>query len=546
MIADRNRRQRRKPRRTGGSGFSCVASSLGGTITFQVFDVHRRVIATYVGTDDSGATETAPFMQTHILQQIQGSQQIGFIENEIPNIWRHLLASLNLLETRTPAVPAAQNGSETAATRVERFDAFGNLIWLKDERGYLTRHTYDSATGARVQTIRDVDTSQVGDAPAGWTTPAGGGLHLVTDYQHDARGRLIQELGPWHTIDINGNATPVRTARWTVYHDAAHEVWTAQGYATGSAPNYTYTLAGSVSITKSDHNGNVLEQIQAVRASTAGKLQPTDSFPQSSYVRWTTYQYTDCCRLSSTRVYHTIPAEGEGTAGAHYDRTDFGCDSTKQRNRSVSPGGTITFQVFDVHRHAIATYVGTDDSGATETDPFMQTHILQQIQGSQQIGFIENEILNTWRHLLASQNLLETRVPAVPASQKGGQNAGHARRAVRRLRQRGVGTGRPGNSSSLPMIAVLARAVLFTDPLTTPIMYESAKHSRKSKSMAAVKTYQGVVDNGIIRLDPEIRLRENLQVFVVVPETVDERPLQIHSPRLVHRNQLPDFAKEVS
>jgi hypothetical protein len=76
-------------------------------------------------------------------------------------------------------------------------------------------------------------------------------------------------------------------------------------------------------------------------------------------------------------------------------------------------------------------------------------------------------------------------------------------------------------------------------------MHETAKHSRKSKPMAAVKTYQGVVDNGIIRLDPEIRLPENLQVFVVVPETVDERPLQIRSPRLVHRNQLPDFAKEV-
>lgn len=35
---------------------------------------------------------------------------------------------------------------------------------------------YDAATGARVQTIQDVDTSQVGNAPAGWTTPAGGGL----------------------------------------------------------------------------------------------------------------------------------------------------------------------------------------------------------------------------------------------------------------------------------------------------------------------------------------------------------------------------------
>jgi len=149
------------------------------------------------------------------------------------------------------------------------------------------------------QTISDVDTSQVGDAPAGWTTPAGGGLHLISDYQHDARGRLIEELGPWHTVDLNGIATPVRTARWMVYQDAEHEVWIAQGYATGTAPDYTYTLVNPVSITRSDRNGNVLEQIQAVRAGTAGKLQPSDSFPQSSYVRRTTYQYTDCCLLGS-------------------------------------------------------------------------------------------------------------------------------------------------------------------------------------------------------------------------------------------------------
>ncbi len=339
-----------------------------------------------------------------------------------------------------------------------------HLRCRETRRRYLTRHTYDAATGARVQTIRDVDTSQVGDAPAGWTTPASGGLHLVADYQHDAHGPLIQELGPWHTIDINGSATPVRTARWTVYHDAAHEIWTAQGYATGTAPDYTYTLAAPVSITNSDHNGNVLDQIQAVRASAAGKLQPTDSFPQSSYVRWTTYQYTDCCRLSSTRIYHTLPADGEGTAGTHYDQTDFGYDATKQRYRSVSPGGMITFQVFDVHRHVTATHVGTDETGASEADPLMQTHLLQQIQGGQQIGSIENEMKCNTQYLAssaASLNLLETQMPAVPASQKGGGTTGHARRAVRRLRQRGLGTARPGNSSSLPMVAVwLARDCL--------------------------------------------------------------------------------------
>ena len=120
---------------------------------------------------------------------------------------------------------------------------------------------------------------------------------------------------------------------------------------------------------RSDRNGNVLEQIQAVRAGTVGKLEPTDDFPQSSYVRWTTHQYIHCCLLGSTRVYHTIPPSGEGAPGVNYDQTDFGYDSAKRRNRSVSPGGTIRFDVLDVRAQVTARYEGTDDSGASESDP---------------------------------------------------------------------------------------------------------------------------------------------------------------------------------
>ena len=37
-------------------------------------------------------------------------------------------------------------------------------------------------------------------------------------------------------------------------------------------------------------------------------------------------QYTDCCLAASQRVYHTIPASGEGDSGTNYDETDFGYD----------------------------------------------------------------------------------------------------------------------------------------------------------------------------------------------------------------------------
>ena len=42
-----------------------------------------------------------------------------------------------------------------------------------------------------------------------------------------------------------------------------------------------------------------------------GALQATDSFPQSSYVRWTTQQYVNGYYLASQRVYKIIPASGD-------------------------------------------------------------------------------------------------------------------------------------------------------------------------------------------------------------------------------------------
>ena len=100
--------------------------------------------------------------------------------------------------TTLPAVPIAQNGSGVAATRTERFDLYGNLIWLKDERGYITYREYDLVTGALRRTIEDVDDSRtitpadcsIAELPDGWTTPDGGGLHLMTDYEIDDQGRI--------------------------------------------------------------------------------------------------------------------------------------------------------------------------------------------------------------------------------------------------------------------------------------------------------------------------------------------------------------------
>lgn len=280
-------------------------------------------------------------------------------------------------KTTLPVVPEEQNGSGVAATNREYFDTFRNLTWKMNERGFIMRMSYDIPTGAIAQQVDDVDTGLYEDVPAGWTTPSGGGLNLITDFEHDELGRITQTLGPAHTIDLGGEATEIRRASWTVFDDVNHITYSGQGFATGEAPDYDYTLINPVSITKMDASGRVNEQIQAVAPSTEGTLGEiienagggAEAFPQSSFTHWTTSQYTDCCLAASQRVYHTIPESGEGDPGTNYDETDFGYDVMKRRKRTVSPGGTITDLVFEPRGMAIATYVGTNDDGATPDDP---------------------------------------------------------------------------------------------------------------------------------------------------------------------------------
>ncbi|WP_186774669.1 RHS repeat protein [Allorhodopirellula solitaria] len=269
--------------------------------------------------------------------------------------------------TTLPVVPTGQNGDGSTDTRTERFDIHGNRTWVRDERGTITHTTYDVVTSVATRQIVDVDTAQVAGVPAGWTTPVGGGLHLITDYQHDDRGRITQSLGPVHSAEVNGVTRQVRRARWNVYLDVDHQQWTGQGFHDELAN--TDTLVGPVSIVKRTRKGHPLEQIAAVRSSSSGKLTVADSFTQGDYVRWTTYQYSDCCTLISQRVYHTIPVSGDGAVGSNYDETQFGYDTLKRRNRTVTPGGTIRFAVFDVRGQQVAMYAGTDDTGASQSDP---------------------------------------------------------------------------------------------------------------------------------------------------------------------------------
>ena len=58
-------------------------------------------------------------------------------------------------------------------------------------------------------------------------------------------------------------------------------------------------------------------------------------------------------------------------------------------------------------------------------------------------------------------------------------------------------------------------------------------------------TYEGIVQNGKIRLPDGIHLPELTKVYVVVPEAESKLIGHLRSPRLAHREQAIDFKKEI-
>ena len=270
-------------------------------------------------------------------------------------------------ETLWPAVPAAQNGSGASDARVQVFNTRGQVTWEKDERGYISHWVYDSS-GRLLKSIADVNTgspSASDPAPNGWQSRSDGGLHLVTDYLADALGRTTLELGPAHSLP--GITATVRRAHWTVYRDSIHERYEASGYLQGG----TATLINPVHVSQFDLNGRLIAQIEAIRASTSEPIAPGESFPQSTWARWTATIYDNQSHLAAQRVYHAIPteAEGVGTSGTHYAETQFGYDAMGRRNRVRTPMGTITRTVFHPRGWEQSTWVGTNDTGSTDADP---------------------------------------------------------------------------------------------------------------------------------------------------------------------------------
>ncbi len=60
-----------------------------------------------------------------------------------------------------------------------------------------------------------------------------------------------------------------------------------------------------------------------------------------------------------------------------------------------------------------------------------------------------------------------------------------------------------------------------------------------------VTTFEGVIENGKIRLKTNINLPEKMKVYVIIPGFEAPKVAHVYSPRLAHPEQAVDFKKEI-
>ncbi|MDW8264105.1 MAG: hypothetical protein RMJ52_02115, partial [Gemmataceae bacterium] len=268
--------------------------------------------------------------------------------------WQGTTAQPASVTVTLPAVPTAQNGSGTATTLTTVFDTFGRPIWQKDGSGFLTYREYDPATGAVVKEIRDVDTTQTATfsyLPSGWTTPAGGGLHLITTYEVDALGRVTKVVHPNGRVDC------------LTYNDVSKEVRVYSGWDTG-----TNTPTLPTQVVRADWANGYVETLtmSATPAVQGGRPTRTEAI---SSLHTLSRSYTnaggqvthaDAYFNLSGLSYTTSP--NLGTANTHFYRTEYGYDDAGRLDRTLSPSGTIYRTVWDGLGRAMSQWVGLDDT----------------------------------------------------------------------------------------------------------------------------------------------------------------------------------------
>jgi RHS repeat-associated protein len=310
------------------------------------------LLETHQFTSHTGSSGTVyPLSRSSAFRNTDGT---GALNYDFAYSWQGSSNQILQKTTTYPIVPAGQNGSGAATSMTEQFDVFNRRTWLRDEDGFIHATEWDNLTGAVTKAIVDVNTALVTNEPAGWATPAGGGLHLTTTLQVDFLGRTTKLTDP------AGDVT------YTVYRDPQHEVRIYPGWIAA-----TNTTTGPTRLKREDRRGSYHEDLTMSAAPAVTGGVPTGTEAVSS-LQSLCREFLDTgdrtirkdCYFNFSGLTYTTSTT-LGTLGTHFYRELYNYDIKGRKDRLQDWTGTITRVVYDSRDRESSTWVGTDDTPTT-------------------------------------------------------------------------------------------------------------------------------------------------------------------------------------
>jgi RHS repeat-associated protein len=296
-------------------------------------------------------------------------------------------ASLSLLATAVGGGMGQQNQTFTVTYSDGSMQTYTRSLsdWLAPqnyagEAAVLTMPYYDTASGGRmnqtsnlygysfalnplkqVQSLTLPNNNHVVLLAASLTN-----LDLTTSYTVDAFGRDTSIQEPNGTAQFTD--FPVSLS-YVVYNDFTHETRTYPGWN-----STTHTPTGPTRLTREDRSTATI-YYETLTMSAAPHLtnnvpDGTEAISQVQSLR------RDLTNNSGQKVERDAYVDvGPGysysaqIAGAHYNATISAFDMRGRLNKTVTANGTISRTVYDALSRVVSTWIGTNDTGATDSDP---------------------------------------------------------------------------------------------------------------------------------------------------------------------------------
>ncbi|QNN21562.1 RHS repeat protein [Planctomycetales bacterium ZRK34] len=243
-----------------------------------------------------------------------------------------------------------------------------------DRQGVTTHYLYDDNTGHLIKLTR------------GDTAPA----KTITSYEYDANGRQIashvvmdlDEQPPLEYPDLVSTTDYDLAGRviqqtdpegQSTYYTYGYESVTGKGYEERRVYPHSNTC-GPIQVVWTDGRGNVVRQFTASTAAAwSDQTPPTGSEALTELTR-TTYESDWRGRSIVTRTYFNLSGLTQAAVGAegvnYYESESLAFDEALGvALREKDTVGDIVARVYDDGGRVLSEWRGTDDTGATRTDP---------------------------------------------------------------------------------------------------------------------------------------------------------------------------------